>query len=147
MSIPTKASLSGFIATTPQPSTTKSGVPRMFARVGKPRYQREDDGTFTELEPSFHDLVVFGESAVRALAKLQRYDNFIAEGRVNRRTIDRNGVPTEIEQFIASKIGPDAARTTYTVYRTQRANRAAERTSGPQRSTAQLNPSAPLRAM
>lgn len=135
MSIPTQTSLSGFIATTPHPSTTQKGVPRMFARVGKPRYRREDDGTFTELEPSFHDMVAFGESAVRAMSKLQKHDNFVAEGRANRRTIERDGVPTEIEQFIVSKIGPDAARTTYTVDRSQRASRTAERTSTAQRST------------
>lgn len=129
MSIPTKTSLSGFIATAPLPSTTKSGVPRMFARVGKPRYRREDDGTFTELEPSFHDLVAFGESAVRALGKLQKHDSFVAEGRVSRRTINRDGAPIEIEQFIVSKIGPDAARTTYTVDRSRRAERAAGRES------------------
>lgn len=137
MSIPTKTSLSGFIATTPNASTTKSGVPRMFARVGKPRYRREDDGTFTELEPSFHDLVAFGESAVRALSKLQKHDNFIAEGRVNRRTIERDGVPTEIEQFIASKIGPDAARTTFTMDRSHRAGRTIERASATMRGPAQ----------
>ena len=135
MSIQTKTSLSGFIATTPHPSSTKSGVPRMFARVGKPRYRREEDGTFTELEPSFHDLVAFGESAVRALSTLQKHDNFVAEGRVNRRTIERDGVPTEIEQFIVSKIGPDAARTTFTMDRSQRASRTVERTSTAARGT------------
>lgn len=137
MSIPTKASLSGFIATTPHTSTTKSGVPRMFVRVGKPRYRREDDGTFTELEPSFHDLVAFGESVVRALSKLQKHDNFIAEGRVNHRTVERDGVPTEVVQFIASKIGPDAARTSFTMDRSQHDSRTAERTSATMRDAAQ----------
>lgn len=131
-----KQRLSGFIATTPLPSTTKSGVPRMFARVGKPRYRREDDGTFTELEPSFHDLVAFGESAVRALSNLQKHDNFVAEGRVNRRTIEHDGVPTEIEQFIVSKIGPDAARTTFTMDRSRRASRTTKRASTAVRGTA-----------
>lgn len=127
MSFPIKASFSGFIATEPRPSKTKSGVPRMFARAGKPRYRKEEDGSFTELDPTFHDLVAFGENPVRALSKFSKGDNFVAEGHLHRRTVVREGQTVEIEQFIMSKIGHDSARTSYSVDRSQRANRTAER--------------------
>lgn len=99
----------------------------MFVRAGKPRFQKEEDGSFTELDPTFHDLVAFGENPVRALSKFSKGDNFVAEGHLQRRTVVRDGQSFEIEQFIMSKIGHDSARTNYSVDRSQRANRTAER--------------------
>ena len=34
----------------------KTGTPRFYARVGVDHWRREEDGTFTKLDRTFHDL-------------------------------------------------------------------------------------------
>ena len=83
MAITTKESLSGFIASDPDLTFTSNGDARLYARVGQPQARREEDGSFTKLEPTFTDLVMFRKSAERAHAQFQKGDNFIAEGDVH----------------------------------------------------------------
>src|SRR5699024_1619773 len=54
MSMHTQTSVSGFIASDPQLSETSKGDARFYARFGQEHYRREDDGSFTELETTFH---------------------------------------------------------------------------------------------
>ena len=58
MAIHTQQSISGFIATDPQLTTTENGDARFYARFGQENYRREEDGSFTKLEPSFSNLVL-----------------------------------------------------------------------------------------
>lgn len=51
-------SLAGFIASTPQLNFTGSGVARFYARVGVEHARKEPDGSITQLDPTFHDLVL-----------------------------------------------------------------------------------------
>lgn len=116
----TRQSLSGFIVSEPSLTTTEKGNARLYVRIGQEHFHREDDGSFTPLEPSFHDLVVFGRTAERAAERLAKGDRFIAEGRVHRfARIDASGVEREAEEFVAARIGHDAARTSYMVDRTR----------------------------
>ncbi|WNM23606.1 single-stranded DNA-binding protein [Demequina capsici] len=104
----------------PALTTTEKGNTRLYFRVGQEHFHREDDGSFTPLEPSFHDLVVFGRTAERAAERLAKGDRFIAEGRVHRfARVDAAGVESESEEFVAARIGHDVARTSYTVERTR----------------------------
>ncbi len=90
-------------------------------RVGQEHWTRNPDGSFTQHEPSFHDLVVFGRTAERVAALFAKGDRFVAEGRVEDYDhIDPDGVVTQRERFTAKKIGHDTARTAYTVDRTPR---------------------------
>jgi single-strand DNA-binding protein len=119
MALHTQQSLSGFIASEPQQSVTESGDTRFYVRVGQPHFRREDGG-FTELAPTFHDLVAYRATAERALARFAKGDSFVAEGYVRTFQIERDGEVIEREEFVAKKIGHDIARTNYDVDRERR---------------------------
>ena len=114
MSIRTKQSLAGFVATDPELTFTSNGDARVYMRVGQPQAQFEQDGTFTQLDPEFTDLVMFRKSAELAHEQFRKGDNFIAEGETRTYTGD-DGM--EREQFVASRIGHDNNITRYTVDR------------------------------
>ena len=61
MTIPIQMSLHGFIAAAPQINFTSKGTARFYARVGVEHYRKETDGSFTKLEPTFHDLVAYAK--------------------------------------------------------------------------------------
>jgi len=126
MALHTQQSLSGFIASEPQQSVTENGDTRFYVRVGQPHFRREDNGGFSELDPSFHDLVTYRATADRALARFAKGDSFVAEGYVRTFRVERDGEVVEREEFVAKKIGHDLARTNYEVDRGRRAP-AAER--------------------
>ena len=71
MAIPTREALSGFIATDPQLTETSNGGHRFYARVGIEQFQRNEDGSFTQLESEFTNLVMFDKAAQRAAEKFQ----------------------------------------------------------------------------
>ncbi|WP_442576389.1 single-stranded DNA-binding protein [Microbacterium sp. F51-2R] len=121
MALHTQQSISGFIASEPQRSITEAGDVRMYVRVGQPQYRRNDDGSFTELEPSFHDMVAFRATAERALARFAKGDSFVAEGYKRTFPIERDGHVIDAEEFVAKKLGHDLARTNYEVDRSRRA--------------------------
>lgn len=121
MAIRTQESLSGFIASDPQLRETSKGDARFYARIGKEHFRREDDGTFTQTETTFHHLVMFGRSAEHAYERMAKGDNFIAEGYTRTVNYEReDGQAVESEEFVAKKIGHDAARTRYEVDRSPR---------------------------
>ena len=128
MAIHTQESLSGFIASEPHLSFTEKGDARLFVKIGQEHYRREDDGSFTQTETTFHDLVAFRKTAERAHQRFAKGDKFIAEGYVHQydRT-DDNGQPVKAEEFVAKKIGHDTARTNYDVDRTPRSGHTAGR--------------------
>ncbi|MEB4613782.1 single-stranded DNA-binding protein [Leucobacter sp. M11] len=126
MTIRTKESLSGFIANDPELTFTMNGDARLYMRVGQPQVRFEEDGTFTDLDPTFTDLVMFRKSAERAHEQFRKGDNFIAEGDSKTYTKTVKGQPQERDQFVASRIGHDNNITRYTVDR-----------SGPERETPQ----------
>lgn len=124
MSIPTQTSLAGFIASDPQLTFAESGDARFYARIGIEHARREPDGTYTPLEPSFHDLVIFNKTAERAYHRLAKGDSFVATGYVHVFATTKDGQPVAREEFIARRIGHDTARTRYTVDRSPAAGRA-----------------------
>lgn len=126
MALHTQQSLSGFIASEPQHSVTENGETRFYVRIGQPHFRREGDGSFTPLEPTFHDLVAYRATADRALTRFAKGDSFVAEGYVRTFDVERDGAIVEREEFVAKKIGHDLARTNYDVDRTQRTPAAAE---------------------
>ncbi|WP_028637079.1 single-stranded DNA-binding protein [Nocardioides sp. URHA0032] len=118
MTIPIQMSLHGFIATAPQINFTANGGARFYARVGVEHYRKETDGSFTKLEPTFHDLVAYAKTAERAHARFKVGDNFVASGYINEYELDRNGQTQAREEFVARRIGHDLARTRYEIDRT-----------------------------
>lgn len=120
MSIHTQESVSGFITSDPQLTVASNGNPRLYLRFGQEHFRREEDGTFTQLESSYHHLVMFGRSAERAAERFSKGDNFIAEGCQRPVSYERDGQNVESEEFVAKRIGHDAARTRYEVDRSPR---------------------------
>lgn len=131
MAIRTQESFSGFIASDPQLSRTNKGEARFYARVGQEHYRREPDGSFTELETTFHDLVAYRATAERAHDRFAKGDSFVAEGYTHPFEYERDGQTVQGEEFVAKKIGHDTARTSYDVDRNPRASRAAAEQEAP----------------
>lgn len=146
MAIKTQDAVSGFIASEPQLTYGQSGVARFYARMGIEHYRREDDGTFTELEPTFHNLVIYRKTAERANEMFAKGDRFVAEGRVHDYTYTRDGEQVEGEEFIASKIGHDTARSRYTVDRSPRDRTIEREAPGTDRNLAFTAPERPTPA-
>jgi len=115
----TSTSMSGFIAQPPQLTRSDDGQARCHIRVGQDHYTRNPDGSFTQGETSFHDLVAFRRTGERAADMLRKGDRFIAEGYTHTyQWPNHEGVNVEREEFVARKIGHDLAYTTYQVDRT-----------------------------
>ena len=120
MTIDTQQSISGFIATQPRLSVGENGVARFHARIGIEHARQEPDGSFTQLEPTFHDLALFRKTAEEAASRFRKGDRFVASGRIHEYTYEKDGQHVPAEEFIASRIGHDLARTRYEVDRTPR---------------------------
>jgi len=118
MTIPTQMSLHGFIATAPELNFTGKGHARLYARIGVEQFRKEVDGSFSKLDPTFHDLVMFDRSAERAYPRFKVGDQFVASGYIHEYEMEKNGGSEIREQFIARRIGHDCARTRYSVDRT-----------------------------
>ncbi|WP_141013691.1 single-stranded DNA-binding protein [Nocardioides sambongensis] len=117
MSIPTQMSLTGFIASPPEIHFSESGTARMHARIGCEHYRKETDGSFTKLDPTFHDLVVFGDTALKAYERFRKGDAFLASGYIHEYEVPAGDTTRIKEQFVAHKIGHDTNRTRYDVQR------------------------------
>lgn len=117
MAIPVQQSLAGFIASDADVSFTDTGITQVHYRVGVEHWRREQDGTYTRLDNSFHDLLAFGKTAERAADQFRKGDHFIAHGYVDSRPAKPPARPADHEVYIARKIGHDLARTTYDVQR------------------------------
>ncbi|WP_277245336.1 single-stranded DNA-binding protein [Micrococcus terreus] len=120
MDIHTQQSISWFIVSDPQLSYNDQNQARFYARFGQEDFDRNPDGTFTQLDSTFHDLVLFRASAERAHERFKKGDSFVAEGYVREYETTRDGEQIQAEQFVAKKIGHDTARTRYDVDRTPR---------------------------
>ncbi|MGO2654934.1 MAG: single-stranded DNA-binding protein [Pseudoclavibacter sp.] len=120
MAIRTQQSVSGFIASDPQLTQTENGDARFYARFGQENYRREEDGSFTKLETTFNNLVMYRKTAQRAFERFSKGDKFVAEGYQHEYTVERDGETFQDVEFVAKKIGHDTARTRYEVDRTPR---------------------------
>ncbi|TSD62419.1 single-stranded DNA-binding protein [Aeromicrobium piscarium] len=118
MAMHTQKSISGFIASDPKLTYHQDGNPRFYARFKKEHYREEPDGSFTKLDPTFHNLVIRRKTAERAYEMFADGDAFVAEGYVRQYSYQRDGQQFEGEEFVAKKIGHDTARSRYTVDRT-----------------------------
>lgn len=115
--IPTRESLAGFIVTEPRLTATNTGQQRLAARVGVEHWIKDPDGSLTELDPTFHTLAIFCPLAQRLEGRFHKGDRFVAAGHTTAYTLDRSGVSELRHEFVATRIGHDAARTRYTVDR------------------------------
>ena len=101
MSIPTQMSLVGFIADDPDLHFTAAGAAYLRARVGVERWRKEVDGTFTKLDPTFHDLVAFDRTAAEAYGRFRKGDSFVASGYVHECAAEGTRRHAEVERRLA----------------------------------------------
>ena len=118
MSIPTQMSLVGFVASAPELHFTKKGDECCRLRVGVEQWRREVDGSFTKLDPTFHDMVAFESTARETYARFRPGDSFVASGYIHEFEVERrDGASVIKEEFVAKKIGHNANKTDYLVQR------------------------------
>jgi single-stranded DNA-binding protein len=117
MSIPTQMSLAGFIASDPDLHFTTAGAEYVRLRVGVEQWRKEVNGSFTKLDPSFHDMVAFESTARELYARFRRGDSFVASGYVHEYEVERDGSSVIKEEFVARKIGHNVNKTAYEVQR------------------------------
>src|SRR6187397_1610278 len=91
MSIPTQMSLVGFVASAPELHFTKQGAECCRLRVGVEQWRAEVDGSFTKLDPTFHDMVAFESTARETYARFRKGDSFVASGYVHEYEVERDG--------------------------------------------------------
>jgi single-strand DNA-binding protein len=148
--IPTHTSLVGFFAGAPELHVTSSGTECCRARVGVEHYRKEIDGTFTRLDSTFHDIVMFDKAARETFDRFRSGDSFIASGHVREYEVPNLDGSVIREEFVARRIGHDVNRTTYEV--TRRPKHVAEVTapgttpSSTPSSTVSATPTAPAPA-
>lgn len=102
------------------PVSIRSGIDAGVVNDNVAEYRREEDGSFTKLEPSFSNLVLYRATAERAYERFAKGDSFVAEGYAHEYSYTRDGQQVEGEEFVPKKIGHDTARTRYEVDRTPR---------------------------
>jgi len=132
MPIPTKMSLTGFIATAPDLRFTEPGKEYCRVRVGVEQWHHEANGEWTRLEPTFHDMVAFEATAREIYARFRPGDNFIAAGYVHEYEVERPTGSVIKEEFVARKIGHNANRTAYDVERPRLTAAAPESSATPE---------------
>jgi single-strand DNA-binding protein len=125
MSIATQMSLTGFFATAPELHLTAAGKECLRARVGVQHFRKEVDGSFTELDKTFHNLVMFEATARNAYHRFCAGDSFVASGYIHEYEVDRGAATDLSEEFVARKIGHDVNLTPYEVQRPRGASMAA----------------------
>lgn len=131
MSIPTQMSLVGFIASDPDLHFTSKGAEYLRLRVGIEQWRKEVDGSFTKLDPTFHDMVAFDDSAREIFTRFRKGDSFVASGHIREYEVERAGRSVIKEEFVARKIGHNVNKTAYEVQR-RRLAPAAPRQDAPQ---------------
>ena len=102
MAIQTQQSFSGFVASDPQLSRTENGDARLYMEVGKEHSRQEQDGSFTQLETTFHNLVAFKAAAEQGHERLAKGDKVIADGYVREYSYQRDGQNVEGEESPAA---------------------------------------------
>lgn len=117
MEIKTFKSISGFIASDPKITFNEQGQACFYARIGINHYRREQDGSWTELEPSFHDLLQFGRGAELSAQRFRKGDNLLAQGYVRNHLQTADGRERTEQQFVAKRLAHDPNITTYHVER------------------------------
>jgi len=123
MSIPVQMSLVGFVASAPELHFTKKGDECCRLRVGVEQWRKEVDGSFTKLDPTFHDMVAYESTARETYARFRPGDAFVASGYIHEFEVERRDGPSVIkEEFVARKIGHNANKTDYLVQRGRHAS-------------------------
>lgn len=95
----------------------KTGTARFYARIGVDHWRRDEDGTFTKTDRTFHDLALRYKAAEAAMDLFKKGDDIIATGRFETFT-DTTGA--EREEFRADTLAPNPVSTRLNIDREPR---------------------------
>ncbi|HLR56449.1 MAG TPA: single-stranded DNA-binding protein [Actinomycetales bacterium] len=134
----------GHVGTDPKVSTTTNGTTRATFRVGIARRVETAEGEWINAEPHYVTVAMYGKSAERTAAAIQKGDNIIALGAMREYEVtDPENGPRVLTEFRAGRVGPDLNLTEVAIARRGPAASAAAQATTP---GAQTGTAAPARA-
>lgn len=121
--------MAGRVATSPSLGESRDGQPwAKFRMAVDDRVRNPGTGEWETEQTVFHDVVVFGKLAERAVDRLQTGDAVLVQGEFRFQTYqDIGGKMRTATSFVASRVGPDLLLADVTVARDRVEGRAAQR--------------------
>jgi single-strand DNA-binding protein len=136
MSETERLTLVGNLTADPELRFTPSGLPVTSLRIAVTPRSRQDDGTWTDGETSFHTVNVWRDQAEHAGENLTKGARVIVLGRPKQRTwTDADGTTHQVTEVDAEELGPSLRWATARVTRTN---------GGRKASASQVNDSPPF---
>jgi single-strand DNA-binding protein len=128
MSEPERVTLVGNLTADPELRFTPSGLPVTSLRLAVTPRSRQEDGTWTDGETSFHTVNVWRDQAGNAVDSLTKGARVLVVGRPKERTwTDQDGTEHQVTELDAEEVGPSLRWATAKV---TRANGTSRRASG-----------------
>ena len=119
MSETERVTLVGNLTADPELRFTPSGLPVTSLRVAVTPRSRQEDGSWTQGETSFHTIVVWRDQATNTAETLTKGTQVIVVGRPKQRTwTDQDGTDHQVTEIDAEEIGPSLRWATATLTRT-----------------------------
>ena len=119
MSETERVTLVGNLTADPELRFTPSGLQVANLRIAVTPRSRQDDGTWTDGETSFHTVNVWRDQAEHAAETLTKGARVIVIGRPKQRTwTDQDGTTHEVTEVDAEELGPSLRWATAKVIRT-----------------------------
>jgi single-strand DNA-binding protein len=129
MSEPERITLVGNLTADPELRFTPSGLQVTSLRLAVTPRSRQDDGTWTDEETSFHTINVWRDQAEHATDTLTKGARVLVVGRPKERSwTDADGAEHQVTEVDAEEVGPSLRWATAKVTRTNGTGRKA--TSG-----------------
>jgi single-strand DNA-binding protein len=124
MSEPERITLVGNLTADPELRFTPSGLQVANLRIAVTPRTRQEDGSWTPGETSFHTVTVWRDQAEHAAETLHKGARVIVVGRPKERTwTDQDGTEHHVTEVDAEEVGPSLRWATAKVTRTNGASR------------------------
>ena len=105
----------------PELRFSTKGTPWAVTGLAVNRRTRHDDGTWTEEEPEFYELVCFGDMAEHVAECVVKGDRIVATGKLeDDGWTDRNGEMRTTHKLVADEVGVSIRFATVTAHRVER---------------------------
>ena len=124
MSETERMTLVGNLTADPELRFTPSGLPVTSLRIAVTPRSRQDDGTWTDGETSFHTVIVWRDQATNAAETLHKGARVMVVGRPKQRSwTDQDGTEHQVTEVDAEELGPSLRWATATLTRTNSPSR------------------------
>jgi single-strand DNA-binding protein len=107
MSEPERVTLVGNLTADPELRYTPSGLPVTSLRIAVTPRTRQEDGSWTDGETSFHTVNIWRDQAEHAVDTLTKGARVMVVGRPKQRTwTDQDGTEHQVTEVDADEVGP-----------------------------------------